>query len=175
MPDLSRLFPLILVTHITLAVALFVPSLLLPFTLRARPQRAGTGTGAAVARRPGRLVRWMLWMQARGTVVIGVGLALTGVALVLALGTRIVDQPWLLLSLALYAAAAVLAFAFQRPTLRRLLRRDGIQDDIHHGIETDAGRAAWSAAARRQRYVAYAIATAVGMIGFLMSSKPTLW
>jgi uncharacterized membrane protein len=171
MPDLSRLFPLILVTHITLAVALFVPSLLLPFTLRARPQRAGTGTGAAVARRPGRLVRWMLWMQARGTVVIGVGLALTGVALVLALGTRIVDQPWLLLSLALYAVAAVVALAIQRPSLRRLLRRDGIQD----GTETEAGRAAWGAAARRQRYLAYAITTAVGMIGFLMSTKPALW
>jgi uncharacterized membrane protein len=169
MPDLSRLFPLVLVTHITLAVALFVPSLLLPFTLRTRPLAVGTGTDAVHG--PGRLVGWMLWMQARGTVVIGVGLALTGLAMVATLGTRIVDQPWLLLSLALYAVAAVVALAIQRPSLRRLLRRDGIQD----GTETEAGRAAWGAAARRQRYLAYAITTAVGMIGFLMSTKPALW
>jgi hypothetical protein len=36
MPELSSYFPLILATHITLAIALFVPSLLLPFTLRNR-------------------------------------------------------------------------------------------------------------------------------------------
>ena len=41
MPDLSPLFPLILATHITLAIALFVPSLLLPFTLRNRLVNAG--------------------------------------------------------------------------------------------------------------------------------------
>ena len=29
--------------------------------------------------------------------------------------------------------------------------------------------------ARRQRYVAYGITTAVGLIAFLMSTKPALW
>lgn len=36
MPDLSSLFPYVLATHISLAIALFVPNLLLPFTLRNR-------------------------------------------------------------------------------------------------------------------------------------------
>ena len=34
---------------------------------------------------------------------------------------------------------------------------------------------AWQARARRQRYVAYAMAGAIGVIGFLMSTKPELW
>ena len=55
----------------------------------------------------------------------------------------------------------------QRPTLRRLIRRDQ--------IETDADRAAWRDRARRQRYIAYAITTAVGFIAFMMSTKPVLW
>jgi len=162
MPDLSSLFPLILVTHISLAVALFVPSLLLPFTLRSRSVQPGHE-----ASRPGRLTRLMLWMQAHGTVIIGVGLALTGIAMVAVLGTRILEQPWLLVSLATYAVAALIAFAFQRPSLRRLLRRDDVRSDVD--------RAAWREGAKRQRYVAYALTTAVGLIAFLMSTKPVLW
>jgi uncharacterized membrane protein len=77
------------------------------------------------------------------------------------------EQPWLLVSLATYAVTAVVAFAVQRPTLRRLVRREG--------IETDEEREAWRAKARGQRYTAYAITTAVGLIGFLMSTKPVLW
>jgi uncharacterized membrane protein len=162
MPDLSTLFPLVLATHISLAIALFVPSLLLPFTLRNRLVSRGYE-----APPPGRFVRLMLVMQARGTLVIGTGLALTGLAMVAVLGLRIVEQPWLLLSLVLYAATAAVAFVIQRPTLRRLARRDG--------IETDADREAWRARARSQRYIAYGITSAVGLIGFLMSTKPTLW
>jgi uncharacterized membrane protein len=162
MPDLSTLFPLVLATHISLAIALFVPSLLLPFTLRNRLVSRGYE-----APPPGRFVRLMLAMQARGTLVIGTGLALTGLAMVAVLGLRIVEQPWLLLSLVLYAATAAVAFVIQRPTLRRLARRDG--------IETDADREAWRARARSQRYIAYGITSAVGLIGFLMSTKPTLW
>jgi len=162
MPDLSFLFPFVLATHITLAIALFVPSLLLPFTLRNRSVNAGYETGS-----PGRVLRLMLWMQAHGTLAIGVGLAITGVALVLVLGLRIVEQPWLLVSLATYAIAAAVAFAVQRPSLRRLLRREGVR--------TDADRDRWRDGARRQRYVAYAITTAVGLIAFLMSTKPALW
>ena len=47
MPDLSSLFPFILATHITLAIALFVPSLLLPFTLRNRLVSPGYDAPAA--------------------------------------------------------------------------------------------------------------------------------
>lgn len=162
MPDLSSLFPLILGTHISLAIALFVPSLLLPFTLPNRVANAGYQ-----GPEPGRLVRWMRWMQGHGSLVIGAGLAVTGLAMVAVLGLRIVEQPWLLASLAIYAGAAVVAFAYQRPALRRLLRRDDIR--------TDGDRVAWRDGARRQRYLAYGIASAVGLIGFLMSTKPVLW
>ena len=109
----------------------------------------------------------MLWMQAHGTLVIGTGLALTGLSMIAVLGTRMFEQPWLLVSLLTYAITAVVAFAVQRPSLRGLLRREG--------IETEADREAWRARARRQRYLAYGITTAVGVIGFLMSTKPQLW
>ena len=162
MPDLSSYFPLILATHITLAIALFVPSLLLPFTLRNRLVSPGYETPES-----GRFVRGLLWIQAHGTVVIGIGLALTGIAMVAVLGTRMLEEPWLLVSLATYAVTAVVVFVIQRPTLRGLVRRDG--------IESDTDREAWRARARRQRYIAYGVTTAVGLIAFLMSTKPVLW
>ena len=162
MPELTSLFPAILATHVTLAIALFVPSLLLPFTFRNRLVNQGY-----VAPAPGRFTRALLWAQAHGTVVIGAGLALTGLAMVLVRGPTILRQPWLLVSLATYAIAAIVVFSIQRPAIRRLLRRDEIR--------TDADREAWRGRARQQRYVAYAIASAVGLIGFLMSTKPVLW
>ncbi len=162
MPDLSSFFPIILATHITLAIALFVPSLLLPFTLRNRQVAIGYDVPE-----PGRLVRTLLWIQAHGTVAIGIGLALTGVAMLVVLGPRMLEQPWLLVSLATYAVTAVVVFAIQRPSLRGLVRREG--------IETDRDRDAWRDRARRQRYIAYGVTTAVGLIAFLMSTKPALW
>jgi hypothetical protein len=162
MPDLASFFPAILATHITLAIALFIPSLLLPFTLRNRSVAAGAEEAP-----PGRFLRLMLWMQAHGTFVIGLGLALTGGAMLMVLGPRMLEQPWLLVALGLYAVAALIAFAFQRPSLRRLLRRDE--------VVTDEDRARWREGAKRQRYVAYAITSAVGLIAFLMSTKPVLW
>lgn len=162
MPNLAPLFPYILAVHVALAISLFVPSLLLPFTLRNRSVEGGF-----VAQEPGRFVRALLWLQAHGTVVIGAVLALTGIAMLTVLGPRILEQPWLLVSLATYAATVVVTFAVQRPGLRRLQARDG--------IATDADREAWRAKARRQRYVAYAITTAVGLIAFLMATKPALW
>ena len=162
MPDLSSLFPIILTTHITLAIALFVPSLLLPFTLRNRLVNAGYD-----APEPGRFVKILLAVQAHGTIVIGVGLAITGFSMIAVLGPRILQQPWLLVALATYAVTAIVAFAVQRPNLRRLVRREH--------IETDEDREAWRARARRQRYIAYGITTAVGLIAFLMSTKPQLW
>jgi uncharacterized membrane protein len=157
MPDLGALFPAILATHITLAIALFVPGLLLPFTLRNRPADDD----------PGSFVRSLSWVQAHGTAVIGAGLAITGVAMLTVLGPRMLEQPWLIVSLATYAVAAVVLFVIQRPGLRRLQDRGP--------VATDAERAAWREGARRQRYVAYGVSGAVGFIAFLMSTKPELW
>jgi len=148
-------FPFLLVLHIVLAVSLFVPSILLPFALRTR---------RAAAESSNRFVRFLLWMQAHGTVVIGVGLAATGIGLVTVLGGQLLGQPWLLVALAIYAANLALAFFVQRPNLRRLV-----------GIRAAADDRAWLDRARRQRYVSYAMAGLVGTIGFLMSTKPKLW
>ena len=105
-------FPVLLGTHIALAVSLFLPSILLPFALRTR---------RAAADSPNSLVRFLLWMQAHGTLLIGAGLALTGIGLLAVLGTQLLDQPWLLVALAIYAANLALAFFVQRPNLRRLI------------------------------------------------------
>jgi hypothetical protein len=151
----ASLFPILLAAHIALAVGLFLPSILLPFALRAR--RATTES-----RSP--LVRGLLWMQSHGTVVFGLGLAATGTGLLTILGTQLLAQPWLLVALSIYALNLVLAFFIQRPNLRRLV-----------GIRADASDATWRARARRQRYVSYAMAGLVGTIGLLMSTKPELW
>jgi Predicted integral membrane protein (DUF2269) len=148
-------FPVLLVLHIVLAVSLFVPSILLPFALRTR---------RAAAESSNRFVRFLLWMQAHGTLVIGVGLAATGIGLVTVLGGQLLGQPWLLVALAIYAANLALAFFVQRPNLRRLV-----------GIRAAADDRAWLDRAKRQRYVSYAMAGLVGTIGFLMSTKPKLW
>ncbi len=148
-------FPALLATHIVLAVSLFLPSILLPFALRTR---------RAAADSPNGFVRFLLWMQAHGTVVIGAGLALTGVGLLTVLGAQLLDQPWLLVALVIYAANLVLAFFVQRPNLRRLI-----------GIKAAPDDRVWLERAKRQRYVSYTMAALVGTIGFLMSTKPQLW
>jgi hypothetical protein len=148
-------FPVLLATHIALAVGLFLPSILLPFALR---------TQRAAADSPNPFVRFLLWMQAHGTLILGIGLALSGSALVATLGASLLSQPWLLVALTIYAANLVLAFFVQRPNLRRLV-----------GVRATADDRVWVARARRQRYVSYAMAALVGTIGFLMSTKPTLW
>src|SRR4051794_22478439 len=146
--------PLLLVIHIGLAVSLFLPSILLPFALRTR---------RAAAESPHPLVRFLLWMQANGTLIIGTGLALTGAALVVLLGGSVIGQPWLLVALSIYAANLLLAFFVQRPNLRRLV-----------GIRAAADDRVWLDRAKRQRYVSYGMAAIVGTIGFLMSTKPEL-
>ena len=148
-------FPLLLATHIVLAISLFVPSILLPFALRTRRAAADSSN---------RLVRVLLWLQSNGTLVVGIGLALTGIALVTVLGAQLLNQPWLLVALAIYAANLVLAFFVQRPNLRRLV-----------GIRATSDDRAWVDRARRQRYVSYTMAALTGTIGFLMSTKPQLW
>jgi hypothetical protein len=148
-------FPIVLVVHITLAVSLFLPSILLPFALRTR--RATVESASPV-------VRALLWVQSNGTVVIGAGLALSGLALVSILGPSMLEQPWLLVALLVYFANLVIAFFIQRPNLRRLI-----------GVRAAADDRVWRERAKRQRYVSYLMAGLVGTIGFLMSTKPTFW
>ena len=146
-------FPLLLVVHIALAISLLAPSLALPFLLRDRPDGSP----------PGRVTRALLALQGTGSIVIAIGLALTGAGLVAILGTRILSQPWLLVALLIYAANLLVATFVARPSLQRLARL----------TEEEAGR--WRTRARGARYVAYGMAVATGVIGFLMSTKPALW
>ena len=149
----STLFPVLLATHVLLAVSLFLPSILLPFALRTRRAAVESESG---------VVRTLLWGQSHGTMVIGAGLALTGVGLIASLGPTVLQQPWLLVALVIYVLNLGLAFFIQRPNLRRLV-----------GIKAAADDRLWLDRARRQRYVSYLMAGLVGVIGFLMSTKPS--
>lgn len=151
----ASLLPILLATHIVLAFALLMPSILLPFALRARRATADSSS---------RFVRVLVGMQTHGTLIVGAGLALTGIGLLAILGTQLLAHPWLLVALAIYAANLGLAFFVQRPSLRRLI-----------GVRAAGDDRIWIARARRQRYVSYAMAGLVGTIGFLMSAKPALW
>ena len=155
---LGGLFPFVLGAHIVLAVSLFMPTILLPFALRLR--------GGAWQQGPGRFSRLLFWLQRNGSLVIGAGLLGTGIALVMALGTQLLGQPWLLVALALYATNLLLAFVVQRPGLARLMR-------LQPG-ESEEARKRWRDRARRQRYFSYVMAGLIGVIGFLMSAKPNL-
>ena len=150
----TTLFPIVLAVHISLAVSLFLPSILLPFTLRTRRATVESESG---------VVRSLLWAQSHGTVVIGAGLALTGLALISILGPAMLTEPWLLLAIVIYFVNLAIAFFIQRPNLRRLV-----------GVKAAADDAVWKERARRQRYVSYLMAAMVGVIGFLMSTKPSL-
>jgi hypothetical protein len=148
-------FPILLVVHIALAVALLAPSLVLPFMLR----RSGR---AQLSANP--LARLLVAMQGTGSVIIALGLAATGIGLLVTLGTQLLSQPWLLVALGIYAANLGVAAFVSRPNLRRLLR-----------IGREGDEESWRRRARQQRYLAYAMAAATGVIGFLMSTKPELW
>jgi len=145
-------FPVLLITHVALAIILLAPSLLLPFLLRDDAARA-----------PGAMTRALMTMQGTGSVVIAVGLAATGVGLVVSIGSSVLTEPWLLLALSVYAANLVTAALISRPNLRRLMRL------------SDSSPDAFRQRVRRQRYLAYGMAAATGLIGFLMSTKPALW
>jgi hypothetical protein len=149
------LHAVVLPVHIVLAIALFLPALLLPFALRT--DRAATESSNG-------LVQVLIRFQDRGTGVVSIGLAISGVLLIGSLGAAIVDQPWLLLGLIAYALNLGLAFFIQRPNLRALV-----------GVRATWDDRAWQARARRQRYVSYSMAGLVGLIGWLMSAKPQLW
>jgi hypothetical protein len=80
------------------------------------------------------------------------------------IGPELLTQPWLLVALTLYALNLVVAAAVSRPNLRRLV-----------GIGSSGSEADWRMRARRQRWIAYGMAAGIGVIGFLMSTKPQLW
>jgi hypothetical protein len=151
----ASVFPFLLIAHIGLAVCLVLPSILLPFALRTR--RAAVDSD-------NRFVQGLLYVQSHGTIVIGLGLALTGLGLIATLGSGLLEQPWLLVALTIYFVNLGIAFFIQRPNLRRLV-----------GVTAAADDTVWRDRAKRQRYVSYLMAGLVGTIGFLMSSKPVLW
>jgi uncharacterized transporter YbjL len=146
-------FPILLAIHVTLAVSLLLPSVVLPFLLRRADGEPGPG------------IRTLMALQGTGTVLISIGLAATGVAMLWILGPQLLTQPWLMVALGLYAANLATAAFISRPNLRRLigLRRSGADDD------------AWRRRARQQRLIAYGMAGLIGVIGLLMSTKPELW
>jgi hypothetical protein len=146
-------FPILLAVHIALAVALLLPSVVLPFVLRRSSEEPGPVTRALAA------------IQGTGTLIIAGGLALTGAAMLWILGPELLTQPWLLVGLALYAVNLAVAAFISRPNLRRLIGLSG----------SGADDESWRRRARRQRYVAYGMAGVIGVIGFLMSTKPDLW
>ena len=78
----SSLFPILLVAHIALAICLVLPSILLPFTLRTR----------ATVDSDSRVVQGLLYAQTHGTIVIGAGLAVTGLGLVARLGSGLFQR-----------------------------------------------------------------------------------
>jgi hypothetical protein len=142
--------PILLAIHIALAISLLLPSVVLPFLLRQPGE-------------PSSAVRAIARLQGSGSVVIGLGLAVTGAGLLALLGPDLLRRPWLIAALAIYAANLLLAAFVSRPNLRRLV-----------GLEATTDQATWQRRARRQRWLAYAMAAATGLIGFLMSAKPEL-
>ncbi len=157
----SEWFPLLLSAHIILAISLFIPAFLLPFTMRTR----GVDGEPIVGGHQGRIVRGLMWLETHGTVIIGVGVAATGMGMLLILGSAFLEQPWLLLGVSIYVAILLVAFFVQRPGVRRLL---GLRE-----AASEEEKERWRARARRQRYISYGMAAAIGLIGWLMMSKPT--
>jgi len=154
-------FPYLLSVHIILAISLFVPAFALPFTMRTQ----GMDGEPVVGGNRGRVVRSLMWLEAHGTVIIGVGVAATGLGMLAILGAQFAQQPWLLLALSIYAIILAVSFFVQRPGVRRLL---GLKE-----AATEEEKEKWRRRARQQRYISYGMAAAIGLIGWLMMSKPT--
>lgn len=159
--NLASLFPILLTTHIILAVSLFIPAFLLPFTMRTH----GRDGEPVVDADPGRATRTLIWLERHGTLILGTGVAITGAGLLIVLGGAFIDQPWLLIALTLYAVILGVTFFVQRPGVRHLL---GLSV-----AATEQEKDEWRARARRQRYISYLLAAGIGLIGWLMMSKPS--
>jgi hypothetical protein len=144
----------LIIAHVSLAILLLLPNLLAPFVLRRDSATRGqSGLG-----------RLILILQGPASLWIGLGVAATGIGLLAVIGLELLSQPWLLVAIGLYTANLVVAAVVARPNLRRLLGLSGSLDQ-----ET------WARLARRQRYLAYAMAALIGVIGVLMMTKPQLW
>jgi uncharacterized membrane protein len=159
--NLASLFPVLLMTHVILAISLFIPAFLLPFTMRTH----GRDGEPVVDGDPGRVKRTLIWFERHGTIIIGTGVAITGIGMLIALGGALLDQPWLLIALGLYAIILGVTFFVQRPGVRRLL---GLSI-----AATEQEKDEWRVRARRQRYISYVLAAGIGLIGWLMMSKPS--
>jgi uncharacterized membrane protein len=85
--------------------------------------------------------------------------------MLLILGATFLRQPWLLLALSIYATILAVSFFVQRPGVRRLL---GLRE-----AASEEEKERWRVRARRQRYISYGMAAAIGIIGWLMMNKPT--
>ncbi len=153
--------PILIVVHVVLAIALFVPSLLLPFTQRRRARAGAPGA-------PGRLLRALGWLQAKGSFPLGIGLGLSGLGLIAILGASVLRQPWLLVALGIYALDLGIAYFVQRPAVKRLAAERVAGGSTYDDRAVAAG-------GRRQRYLSYLMAGLIGTIGLLMSTKPALW
>ncbi len=150
------LFPVLLAIHVTLAIALLLPSVVVPFLLGSR--------AGGVAIEPSPLARFLLRVQSSGSVAISIGLAATGVAILMVLGPALLRQPWLILAIGLYASNLLIAAFISRPNLRRLI-----------GLRADGDPETWRRRARQQRLLAYLMAGLIGVIALLMSTKPQFW
>lgn len=159
--NLASLFPVLLTTHVVLAISLFIPAFLLPFTMRTH----GRDGDPVVDADPGRVKRTLIWLEHHGTLIIGAGVAITGIAMLITLGAAFAEQPWLMVALSLYALILLVTFFVQRPGVRRLLRLSV--------AATEEEKERWRSRARRQRYISYVLAAGIGVIGWLMMSKPT--
>ena len=67
------------------------------------------------------------------------------------LGPRMLQQPWLLVSLATYAVVAVVAFAVQRPQLQSLRRATASRPTptVRRGGTAPGASATWRTGSRR--------------------------
>ena len=148
---MTPLFPILLAVHVAPASGLLLPTVALPFLLR---DTAPTGPR-------GNATSWLVRLQSEGAVPIALGVAATGVALLLLLGVEVLQRGWLLVALVLYAINLVIAVAVARPELRSLLGGRGDE-------------ASWRARARRARWIAYGMAAVIGVIGLLMMTKPAI-
>ena len=96
---------------------------------------------------------WQVWGRLSDQV------SRSSLSLTICVRWHLLTQPWLLIALVIYAANLLVAGFISRPNLRRLI-----------GLRSDAG--AWERRARQQRWIAYGMGAATGVIGFLMMTKP---
>ena len=92
---------------------------------------------------------------------------LTGAVLVLLIGTKILEQPWLRISIALYIALTTLAVAKFAPLHRRQL---ALAEQIAAGQQPDED---YAAVASRARLWGIAVTLITVVIVVLMITKPT--